>query len=198
MFPIIESYLLLGAAAALTPLSQAIQVSLEKAVLAVTQAVVESMRGTSQAGQQSQPQVSGSGLALLSKALLTACAHAPFPPPPLASRRASKSNTGRPQASSACTMAATAAHGLLMHILLVPLLTIDSPSGLQVEYCTASHLLSRLWPAHVHPLNAAFLFPLTPLSQFSFSPGLQVEYRAAAHLVSRHCCGGSRHPHAIT
>ena len=57
MFPIIESYLLLGAAAALTPLSQAIQVSLEKTVLAVTQAVVESMRGTPQAGQQSQPQV---------------------------------------------------------------------------------------------------------------------------------------------
>lgn len=60
VFPIIESYLLLGAAAALTPLSQAIQVSLEKTVLAVTQAVVESMRGTTQSGQQSQPQVSGS------------------------------------------------------------------------------------------------------------------------------------------
>lgn len=43
VFPIIESYLLLGAAAALNPLSNSLQASLEKTVLSITQSVVQSL-----------------------------------------------------------------------------------------------------------------------------------------------------------
>ena len=73
VFPIIESYLLLGAASALNPLSDSLKASLEKTVLNITQAVVQSLEPSipSPSPNAMAPSGSGSGAGGQGRALST-------------------------------------------------------------------------------------------------------------------------------
>lgn len=124
VFPIIESYLLLGAATALTPLSQAIQASLEKTVGAVTQAVVEGMQGTAAAQQQQQQQ----------------------PPNPHNSRGRQSSSTGNASSSSRALspeLANEAMAAAALADVMLQLFPQDTPALLASTFRSMSALIAH-------------------------------------------------------